>query len=148
MTTHEYATGLVWTGQTISYDSYDRQHEVVMGSSSITLSADVMFRGDAALPNPEKLVVAAASSCQLLSFLAVAALGGVEVRDYRDDAVGLMDDTVRPIRLTSILLRPKITVAGTARERVERLVQKAHQQCYIANSLSTPVALDPVIEVV
>lgn len=148
MTTHEYKTGLVWVGQTSSYNSYDRQHDVVMDSSSIALSADAAFRGDAALPNPEQLVVAAASSCQLLSFLAVAALGGVEVREYRDDAVGMMDDTVRPMRLTSILLRPRIVVVGAAREPVERLVQKAHQQCYIANSLSTPVALEPTIEVV
>jgi len=148
MTSHEYTTDLTWTGRTTGYDSYDRRHDVSIGSTNLTLSADAAFRGDSSLPNPEQLVVAAASSCQMLSFLAVAALGGVEVREYRDEAVGVMDDTVRPMRLTSISLRPRIVVAASTPDRVDRLLAKAHEQCYIANSLTTPITLEPVIEVV
>lgn len=148
MTSHEYATGLMWAGRTADYDSYDRQHDVTLGSTSLALSADTAFRGDGALPNPEQLVVAAASSCQLLSFLAVASLGGVEVWEYRDDAIGVMDDTVRPMRLTSIRLRPRIVVTGVTPKRVDRLLRKAHEQCYIANSMTTPITLEPSIEVI
>ncbi|WP_027467122.1 OsmC family protein [Curtobacterium sp. UNCCL17] len=148
MTSYQYATGLTWSGRTAEYDGYDRRHDMKLGATSVAVSADAAFRGDGTLPNPEQLVVAAASSCQLLSFLAVAALGGLEVREYRDAAVGVMDDTVRPMRLTSICLRPRIVVTGATPERVDRLLRKAHEQCYIANSLTTSITLEPSIEVV
>ncbi|WP_435081094.1 OsmC family protein [Clavibacter michiganensis] len=148
MTSHEYATGLTWAGRTTGYDSYGRRHDMTLGPTSLALSADAAFHGDGALPNPEQLLVAAASSCQLLSFLAVAALGGVEVREYRDDAIGVMDDTARPMRLTAIVLRPRIVVTGATPARVVRLLRKAHEQCYVANSLTTSITLEPVIEVV
>lgn len=148
MTSNEYTTDLTWSGRTTGYDDYDRRHDVSIGASTFALSADAAFRGDSSLPNPEQLVVAAASSCQMLSFLAVAALGGVEVREYRDEAVGVMDNTMRPMRLTSIILRPRIVVAASTPERAERLLTKAHAQCYIANSLITPITLEPVIEMV
>ena len=57
----------------------------------------------------------AAASCQLLSFLAVAARARIDVIDYRDEAAGQMPDDA----LTQITLRPHIVVAagsgGTAR---------------------------------
>lgn len=147
MTIHTYASALHWVGRTRDYDSYSRQHDLTVSETTVVASADSAFRGDGTLPNPEQLVVAAASSCQLLSFLAVAALAGVEVLEYHDDAEGVMPDDQRPLRLTSIVLRPRIVVQSATAERVERLLYKAHEQCYIANSLTTDVTLEPAIEV-
>jgi len=50
------------------------------------------------------LVVLAASSCQLLSFLAVAARARIDVVDYQDDAEGEMPEAVTPMRITRIVL--------------------------------------------
>lgn len=51
-----------------------------------------------------------------------------------------------PARIAAITLRPTITVSpGPGLARVERLVRLAHDKCYIANSLSTPVAVTPTI---
>jgi organic hydroperoxide reductase OsmC/OhrA len=147
MTTHTYTSGLHWAGRTENYADYSRQHDVTVAGATITLSAAAAFHGDGALPNPEQLVVAAASSCLLLSFLAVAAHAGVEILEYRDDAEAVMPESARPVRLTEITLRPAITAQGTTAERVERLLRKAHEQCYIANSLTAPVALHPEITV-
>ncbi|WP_138946955.1 OsmC family protein [Plantibacter sp. M259] len=147
MTTHEYTSTVTWSGRTDAYETYSRRHEVRLGDSSIDLSAAAEFRGDSALPNPEQLLVAAASSCQLLSFLAVAAHAGVEIIDYRDAATGIMPDDARPIRLTEIVLRPAIVAQGTTTAVVERLLEKAHRQCYIANSLTAVVTLEPEITV-
>lgn len=147
MTTHRYASTLHWAGLTRDYDSYGRQHDITMSGTTVVASADAAFRGDGTLPNPEQLVVAAASSCQLLSFLAVAALAGVRVLEYYDEAEGVMPDDQRPLRLTSITLRPRIVVEGVTAERVERLLHTAHRQCYIANSLTTEVIIEPIIEV-
>ncbi|GAA1672104.1 OsmC family protein [Microbacterium lacus] len=137
-----------WQGRTDSYENYGRRHEVAVAGSVLTMSADAAFHGDPGLPNPEQLVVAAASSCQLLSFLAVAAHAGVEVLEYEDAASGEMSSEDLPMRLTNIVLRPRIVVHGASAYRVGRLVRKAHDQCYVANSLGADVIVEPSIETV
>jgi organic hydroperoxide reductase OsmC/OhrA len=144
---HTYRTALTWSGSTRKYEDYERGHDVKIGPAPLRISADAAFLGDSGLANPEQLLVAAASSCQLLSFLAVAARSGVDVLKYLDDAEGQMPEGGSPMRVTRITLRPHVVVRGGDRERVERLLHKAHQQCYIANSLTSEVALEPTIEV-
>jgi organic hydroperoxide reductase OsmC/OhrA len=112
----------------------------------LDLSSDPVFRGDSTLLNPEQLVVLAASSCQLLSFLAVAARARVDVLHYNDEAIGVMPEKDMPMRLTSISLRPTIRVAsGTSVDQVLHLVEVAHRECYIANSLRTEISITPNI---
>lgn len=90
----------------------------------------------------------AASSCQLLSFLAVAARARVDVLGYEDEGEGVMREDDPPIRLTSISLRPTIRVAaGTSEDRVRHLVEVAHRECFIANSLNTEVRVEPTVVV-
>ena len=149
MAPHTYATSLTWTGSTgAGYRAYPRQHAVSASPAAqvLALSADPAFRGSAELLNPEQLVVAAASSCQLLSFLAVAARAGHDVVSYVDQATAVMDLAADPPRLTSIDLHPVVTVRGDAEETLA-LLAEAHDQCYIANSLLTPVVLHPVVVV-
>ena len=90
--------------------------------------------------------MAAASSCQLLSFLALAAQAGIDVVRYEDDAEAFMPVTREPMRITRIVLRPRITVAkGSDLDRVGVLVFAAHDGCYIANTLNADVELLPDI---
>jgi organic hydroperoxide reductase OsmC/OhrA len=138
-----------WHGSTgAGYDAYDRSHEAHVGQveTDLRLSSDPFFRGDPALLNPEQLVVLAASSCQLLSFLAVAARARVDVVDYRDDAEGEMPEADQPMRITRITLRPRITVRGdVSEERIRHLVDVGHRECFIANSLNTEVLVEPEV---
>ena len=53
----------------------------------------------------------------------------------------------RPVRLTAIVLRPVIVAQGATHDEVERLLHKAHRQCYVANSLTATVTLEPEISV-
>jgi len=138
---HRYATTLDWAGTTgEGYDAYSRDHR----AGGVDLSADPYFRGSPERLNPEGLLVMAASSCQLLSFLAVAARARIDVRSYRDDATGEMPEGERPMRITRIVLRPRIEVASdVAEERLRRYVALAHDECFIANSLTTEVVVEP-----
>lgn len=149
MAAHGYRAQVRWDGSTgVGYRSYRRAHSAFLppATEGLDLSADPHFRGDADLPNPEQLLVLAASSCQLLSFLAVAAQAKVDVVGYADDATGEMPQDVTPMRVTRIVLRPVVTVAGSVPdEEVERLLHEAHEQCYIANSLTTEVVLEPQV---
>jgi len=92
--------------------------------------------------------VAAASSCQLLSFLAVAARARLDVVDYRDDARAVMPDDDPPIRITRLDLHPTITLRPGERPRpddarLHHLVEVAHRECFIANSLRSDVEVHP-----
>ncbi|WP_131786239.1 methyltransferase domain-containing protein [Protofrankia symbiont of Coriaria ruscifolia] len=143
---HRYRARCHWDGSTAAgYEAYDRGHrgECPPAPASVQLSADPAFRGSPEHPNPEQLVLLAASSCQLLSFLAVAARARVDVRGYSDDAEAVMPHAPRT-GLSQILLRPRIVVAGDVPlERLHRLVEQAHQECYIANSLRCEVSVQP-----
>jgi organic hydroperoxide reductase OsmC/OhrA len=145
--THTYSTHLVWQGSTgAGYRHYSRRHTAgAPPAAEIELSADPHFRGDAELANPEQLVVMAASSCQLLSFLAVAALAGIDVVDYADYAEGVLSSR-HPRRLERIALAPVIRVApGTDHDRVRALIDKAHDGCFITNSLTSAVTITATV---
>lgn len=154
--THRYRTSVQWSGSTgVGYDHYDRGHHAraLPAADGIDLSSDPAFRGDPARTNPEQLLVLAASSCQLLSFLAVAARARLDVVAYTDAAEAVMPEDDPPVRITGITLRPHIRVAlapgadpAAVRARVEHLVAVAHRECYIANSLTTEIRIEPTID--
>jgi organic hydroperoxide reductase OsmC/OhrA len=151
-TTHHYGVTCRWSGSTGGgYEAYAREHLAAAppADAALTLSSDPAFRGDPRHLNPEQLVVLAASSCQLLSFLAVAARARLDVVDYADEAEGVMPEDDPPARLSRILLRPTIRLAGHPSEaRVRHLVEVAHRECFIANSLRTEIIVEPTIVLV
>ncbi len=51
----------------------------------------------------------------------------------------------RPMRLAQITLRPRIATRGPlpSDARLRRLVDLAHRECFIANSLSSEVVVTP-----
>lgn len=162
--THTYAALTRWAGSTgVGYDGYDRAHEAIAlptaasktaaaeGASSapeppeLQLSSDPAFKGNPSLLNPEQLLLLAASSCQLLSFLAVAARARIDVVGYEDSAVAEMPEEPRPARVTRIVLRPRIAIRGDLPQgtRLLHLVEVAHRECFIANSLTSEIEIQP-----
>jgi organic hydroperoxide reductase OsmC/OhrA len=148
---HRYTARCQWSGSTaVGYDGYGRAHagSAPPASAQLDLSGDPAFGGDPSLLNPEQLLVLAAASCQLLSFLAVAARARIDVVGYEDEGVGEMPENDRPVRITRVTLRPRITIVGdVAEKRVRHLVEAAHRECFIANSLRTEVVVEPVIDI-
>jgi organic hydroperoxide reductase OsmC/OhrA len=134
-----------WSGSTeVGWESYDRAHKVSAppAEAELTLTTGES-KGDPRQLNPEQLVVMAASSCQLLWFLHLAAKARIDVVEYEDHAEAEMPED----RLTRIVLRPRIVVASDVTdERIAHLCELAHEHCNIAKSLETEVALEPRIE--
>jgi len=127
---------------------YNRGHQlrfdggaVVPGSSS-PHSVRVPYSDPAAV-DPEEAFVAAVSSCHMLWFLGLAAEDGFVVDRYSDDAEGEL--AVMPggrKGMTQVLLRPEVVFSGTRRPdaaQVEALHHRAHEACYIANSIRSEV---------
>jgi len=148
---HHYKAKLTWTGAvaggTSDYHGYSRAFRADFeGKPSITGSADPAFKGDARLHNPEDLLVVALASCHMLSFLALAALEGVVVTGYEDEASGTMQQEGRGGRFTEVVLRPRVTLApGADPARVEALHEEAHKTCFIASSVNFPVRHEATI---
>ena len=96
--------------------------------------------------DPEEAFVAAVASCHMLTFLFLAAKAGYEIDAYRDEAVGVMTKNERVVPWVSLItLRPAISYGGDKRpaaaEEVE-LHHRAHEQCFIANSIKTEVRVE------
>ncbi|KOG56307.1 osmotically inducible protein OsmC [Streptomyces griseoflavus] len=149
MSPHTYATRLRWDGSTAAgIRSYSRDHVATAppAAAEVALSADPAFRGNAERLNPEQLVVMAASSCQMLSFLGAAARAGIDVLSYDDEATSHLDLTAAPARLGTISLAVTVKVAaGTDTATVQEVAEQAHRACYIANSLSVPVEVTTTV---
>ena len=146
---HQYRATCTWSGDTgQGYEHYGRSHQAQAAptQAALSLSADPAFRGDPKLLNPEQLLVIAAASCQLLSFLARAARAGVSILSYIDCAEAVMPEDKTPIRITSIHLNPRIEAkSGPTEARVLELLREAHEECYIANSLRSEIVVQATI---
>lgn len=149
---HHYALDLEWRGDhTRTYESYTREHLVrIAGKPELITTADPMFRGDATKHNPEDLLLAALSSCHLLTYLALCARARIDVRSYRDKAKGTL--LLTPDgggRFTEVVLHPEVIVAEEGMlAKALAFHTSAHKYCFIANSVNFPVRCEPVVRLV
>ena len=146
-----FVSRLEWSGAargaTRDAATFSRDLEVAVGPIAVPMSAAPGFRGDAARANPEQLFVASLSACQALTYLFLAAKHGVAVTAYADDAEGRLGLADGRMRVSRVVLRPRITLADRASEtKARELVDQAHAECFIANSTSTPVQIEPAFQ--
>ena len=148
-TRHSYSVNVQWTGNTgsgtASYAGYKRDHEIfATNKQPIPGSSDPNFRGDKSRYNPEELLVAALSACHMLWYLHLCSDAGIVVMDYFDEANGTMIETADGGgRFIEVTLRPKVRLSdGARRELAMQLHEKAHQLCFIANSVNFPVTCE------
>jgi organic hydroperoxide reductase OsmC/OhrA len=132
---------------TFTSDTYSRDHVVTFGGgSSLPSSAAPEYRGTAALANPEEMLVAALSSCHMLTFFAIAARDGFVVDSYDDAAEGVLDKNADGrLAVTRVVLRPRIVFGGETQPdaaRIAKMHQAAHRGCFIANSVKTEVVVE------
>ena len=145
--THIFFSHLDWSGaakgSTRDVATLDRDIEVTMDGTTVPMSAAPAFGGDPLRVNPEQLYVASLSACQALTFLFLAARNHLLVTGYADDAVGELAVVDGKLRMAAVTLRPQITVnpeADVAKARL--LVEQAHRQCFIGNSVSAKVHVE------
>jgi organic hydroperoxide reductase OsmC/OhrA len=146
-----YETRVHWTGSTgLGWEHYDRTHIATAPPAEQEVRVTTgESKGDPAILNPEQLLLMAASSCQMLWFLHLAAKARIDVVEYEDSATALMPTDREPVRITQVVLRPRIVVSGEASEgRVRKLANTAHEHCFIANTLNAQMTLQPTVEVV
>lgn len=122
---------------------FDGGADVLASSSPATVPLD----SDPAGVDPEEMFVASLSSCHMLWFLDLAARAGWRVDQYVDEAYGtLARDTDGRMSMTEVVLRPRVTIGGDKRPTIPELLalhERAHAECFIANSVKTHVRCEP-----
>jgi organic hydroperoxide reductase OsmC/OhrA len=133
-----HRAGVAWEG---GEGDDVRAHDVLLNAQSLPSSSALELGGDETKSNPETLLVGALSSCHMLWFLALARKRGFEVASYEDDAEGVLDGR----RFSSATLRPTVRWAGDppGPDAIEALHHRAHELCFIANSVDFPVGVEP-----
>jgi organic hydroperoxide reductase OsmC/OhrA len=145
----EHRATVEWKRQgEFAYATYSRMHEVRFESG-------VTVPGRAAPGNipktapsspgvdPEEAFVAALSQCHMLWFLHLALERKFVVERYVDEAQGVLERTW----MSKVTLRPRVTFSGKAPSDEEHraLHHKAHEKCFIANSVKSEVIIEPVL---
>jgi organic hydroperoxide reductase OsmC/OhrA len=148
----EHKATIEWTrgGADFGIKNYSRNHVWrFAGGVETPASAAPAYLGDPTRVDPEAALVAALSSCHMLTFLAVASMKGFVVDSYEDPAVGWLEkNAVGKLALTRVELRPRIAFSGDKRPTPEDLAamhEKAHKECFIANSVTTAVTVAAAI---
>lgn len=149
----EYRATIEWAGTAgpgeFLKGHYSREHRwtfdggVVVPASSSPSVVRVPWSNPANV-DPEEAFVAAISSCHMLTFLYLAAQARFAVASYRDEAIGVMTRSAAGVDWVSrVTLAPQITYAGKAptAEELAGLHHKAHEGCFIANSVKTEIVV-------
>lgn len=146
-----FVSHLEWTGAakgpTRDPVTFSRDLDVSVDAVTVPMSSAPGYRGDPLRANPEQLFVASISACQALTYLFLAAKNGIAVVGYTDVAEGRLGIVDGRVRMSRVILRPRITLEEGADEaRAQQLVAKAHEGCFIGNSVVTPVDIEPTFE--
>lgn len=154
----EYAAAVSWEKGNAPFTGgrYSRAHvwefdggAVVRASSSPEVVP--LPYSDPTAVDPEEALVAALASCHMLWFLSIAAKRGFCVQAYRDNATGVMGPGPRgKLCMTAVTLRPHVIFTPgkvPTAEIVAAMHEEAHDECNIANSVTTVLTTVPTFEV-
>jgi organic hydroperoxide reductase OsmC/OhrA len=148
----EYKATIKWqrTSSDFLKGRYSREHTWTFDGgvtvpASVSPSVVPVPFSNPAYVDPEEAFVAAISSCHMLTFLHLASKQGFQVDSYEDESVGVMAKNEKGVPWISLVtLNPKIIYSTdklpTPADE-NQLHHLAHEQCYIANSIKTEVAV-------
>lgn len=131
---------------------YSRAHSIAFdGGAVIPASSSpsvVPVGSDPAAIDPEEMLIAALSSCHMLWFLDLARRDGWVIASYLDSAEGVMGKIDGKTALAKVILKPQLIFQGEAPspERIDTLHHRAHELCFIANSVKTEVVVQTPVE--
>ncbi len=133
-------------------NQYSRGHEWSFdGGLTVPVSASPdnvpLPMSVAANVDPEEAFVASLSSCHMLFFLALAQRQNIVIDRYTDEAVGYLEKNGEgKMAMTRVILRPKCEYREESPDAamLEELHHKAHELCFIANSVTSEIVTEIV----
>ena len=148
----EFTSSLQWKSDQADFElrTFNRNHIIRFPNGTVLEGSSAPdFSGNPERNNPEQLFVASLSSCHMLTFLAMAAIGKWKVESYEDEAIGFLEKNGNgKMCMTRVVLRPVVCFngEGPSQEELQKLHEKAHRGCFIATSVNTEILVEPPIE--
>lgn len=150
---HHHQATILWSahGADITQGEFSRAHTwrfdggIEFAASASPQVVPVPLSCEEAV-DPEEAFVAAIASCHMLTFVHLASKDGLRLRAYEDTAVGTLEKNPEgKLALTRVALRPKLTFDGDMPhlKTIEKLHARAHEECFIANSVKTTISVEP-----
>jgi peroxiredoxin-like protein len=138
---HSYNVSLQW----------EQDRKGILRSPELPQSIEVATppdfpKGMPGIWSPEHLFIAAAASCLMTTFLAIAENSKLEYRTFTCDANGIVDKVEGKFQVTEIVLQPTVTVANEALiEKALRVLDMSERNCLITHSMKTAVKMEPTV---
>jgi organic hydroperoxide reductase OsmC/OhrA len=147
--THQFETTLYWPAsatQVLPPVATFSRNNILGGTGKpdVPGSSPTIFGGDSSRYNPEELLLMSLAQCHMLTYLAIAAKKQLSILGYEDRAIGTLGlgefGAKGKMSMQQVVLHPRVTVAkGTNLADAEAIHEKAHANCFIANSVNFPV---------
>jgi organic hydroperoxide reductase OsmC/OhrA len=115
--------------------------------NQITVATPPEFpKGEPNIWSPEHLYVAAANSCLMTTFLAIAENSKLDFISFDSSAAGKLEKIDGNYMITEIELKPVVVIKNEKdKERALRIIEKSERACLISNSMKSKVVLSPQV---
>ncbi len=138
--THYYEVSVKWES--------DRIGELTSPSlQNVKVATPPEFpKGVPGIWSPEHLFVAAANSCLMTTFLAIAENSKLDFSSFTCGAKGKLEKVDGKFMISEIELMPQVKVKEEAdKERAMRIIEKSEKACLISNSMKSNIVLKPEV---
>ena len=138
---HSYNVSLQW----------EQDRKGILRSPELPQSIEVATpsdfpKGMPGIWSPEHLFIAAAASCLMTTFLAIAENSKLEYYTFDCTAQGIVDKVEGKFQVTEIVLQPSVTVANESLvEKALRVLDMSERNCLITHSMKTAVKMEPTV---
>ena len=151
----EHTAKILWLrgNQNFLDNRYSRKHVIQLdGGLEVPASSSPYVvplpYSDPSAVDPEEMLVACIANCHMLWFLSMAVKQKFCVDTYTDKASGVMRPNEKgKLFLAEVTLNPDVEFSGEripTHEQLEAMHHKAHEECFIANSVLTKITCKPV----
>ena len=127
-------------------DSFSKNHKILINDNLFNAGSAPEYGGKVNELNPEQSLAAAISSCHMMTFLALAAKMRWPVKSYKDTAHAFLGkNSKNKMCVNKIELNPSILFNNNfsvSKEEMDKMQDRSHRYCYVANSLSDEVEIN------
>jgi len=149
MESHQYRLNLEWKAGRIGILGSPEIDERTFDRQQLLVATPPPFKhGEEGIWSPEHLYVAAAASCLMTTFLAIAENSRLEFESFTCEATGTLGQADGKMVMTTLQLKPVVEINDPKAEaRTLRILEKSEKACLITNSMTAEVQLEPTVVV-
>jgi len=142
MATYTYKNIVEWRGGHLGHTKMENDVE-------LNFSAPPSLHGIAGVLTPEDAFMAAVNTCYHMMFIWACERFKVDLVSYSCEATGKVVEFIDKTSIfKEVLLKPKIVVKNTTKEKVENLLKAARKFSLVAESIKAEFRMEPKIEAI